>query len=106
MCIRDSHYTAPNFSGLRPDPTEPITVCLPGYAGSRNQNIYTARVTGGLVVGSPQNSKQLSPTLQRAFVVFAQNTSDQTKTFRMTILNQPLNGRASFSQFPLPPFTP
>ena len=40
-----------------------IIVCLNGLAGSRNQNIYSARITGGLVVGSPQNSKQLSPTL-------------------------------------------
>jgi titin len=100
-------YTPPTYSGPRPDGTADIVVCLNGLAGSRNQNIYTARITGGLVVGSPQNSKQLSSTLQRAFVVFAQNTTDSPtpKTFRMTILNQPPNGRASFNQYPLPPFT-
>lgn len=99
-------YTPPTYAGPRPDPTQPIQVCLSGLAGSRNQNIYTARITGGLVVGSPQNSKQLSTTLQRAFVVFAQNTSESQKLFRMTIVNQPQGGRASFNQFPLPPFTP
>jgi len=99
-------YTPPTYNGPRPANGEPIQICLSGLAGSRNQNIYTARITGGLVVGSPQNSKQLSTTLQRAFVVFAQNTTESVRTFRMTILNQPLNGRASFSQFPLPPFTP
>ncbi len=27
------------------------TPCVPGNAGSRNQNIYTSRIAGGLVVG-------------------------------------------------------
>jgi parallel beta-helix repeat protein len=104
-------YTPPTYSGPRPRPGEEIVLCQSGLAGSRNQNIYTARITGGLVVGSPQNSKQLSTTLQRAFVVFAQNTVVPTaldngrRYYRMTILNQPPGGRASFSQFPLPPFT-
>ena len=86
-------------------PTQAPPVCVPGNAGSRNQNVYSSRITGGLVVGSPGNAKQLSPTLQRAFVVFAQNTTDVTRSFRMTIAAQPPGGRASFSQFPLPPFT-
>ncbi len=79
--------------------------CVVGNAGSRNQNIYTSRITGGLLVGSPGNAKPLSATLQRGFVVFAQNTTTQTRTFRMTIVSQPPGGRASFDQFPLPPFT-
>ncbi len=92
------------------DPTQLVGQCIPGNAGSRNQNIYTARITGGILVGSPGNTKTLSPDFQRAFVVFVQNTTaavaDQTatrtKTFRLTITNQPANGRASFNQFPLP----
>ena len=73
--------------------------------GSRNQNIYTARIAGGLLVGSPGNAKPLSATLQRGFVVFAQNMTTTTRSFRMRILNQPPGGRASFAQFPLPPYT-
>ena len=51
------------------DPTKTVPVCVPGREGMRNQNIYTARITGGLVAGSPGNSKPLSPLLPRAFVV-------------------------------------
>ena len=40
-----------------------------------NQNIYTARITRGLVVGALGNSRTLSPTLQRSFPVFAQNNA-------------------------------
>ena len=77
----------------------PLASCDPGSVGSRNQNIYTSRITGGLIVGSPGNNKTLSASLQRAFVVFAQNTTEVVKTFRLTIASQPVGGRASFSQF-------
>ncbi len=98
------------------DPTQPVPSCNPDSTGSRNQNIYTSRISQGLVVGSPGNTKPLGTIqfggrqvlLQRAFVVFAQNTSNVTKSFRLIIANQPSdvpNGRASFQQFPLPPFT-
>ncbi len=89
-------------------PGEPVPECTVNNnnAGSRNQNVYSARITGtGLIAGSPGNTKPLSTELQRGFVVFAQNTDDFTRSFRMTILNQPPGGRASFEQFPLPPFT-
>ena len=105
-------YTPPTYNGPRPIPGGDVILCDAGYAGSRNQNIYTARVTGGLVVGSPGNTKPLSQDLQRAFVVFAKNsvlptlTDNGLRYYRMTILNQPPGGRASFSQFPLPPHTP
>ncbi|MEW6319979.1 MAG: right-handed parallel beta-helix repeat-containing protein [Acidobacteriota bacterium] len=86
------------------DPSQTVLQCEPGNAGSRNQNIYTSRITGGLLAGSPGNTKPLSPTLQRAFVVFAQNATAETRAFRMTILAQPPGGRASFDQFPQPPY--
>ena len=100
------NYAPPTFAGPSPlDPTRNVPQCFPGTnPGSRNQNIYTARITGGLLVGSPGNSKQLSPTLQRSFVVFVQNNTQQTRAFRLTIQNQPAGGRASFSQFPQPPY--
>jgi hypothetical protein len=102
-----TNYTPP---GVLPgqksltDPTITLNPCVPGRAGMRNQNLYTARITGGLVAGSPGNSKPLDPLLQRGFVVFAQNATDLAKTFELTIENQPVGGRASFSQYPLPPF--
>ena len=99
-----TQYTPPDYFGLRPNPGTAVA-CVPGRAGARNQNIYTAPVTDGLRVGSPGNAKPLSLDLQRAFVVYAENTSTSTKTFRFTILNQPPGGRASFEQFPLPPYT-
>jgi uncharacterized repeat protein (TIGR01451 family) len=103
-----TQYTPPISPALGPtsliDPTQAPPVCVPGNAGSRNQNVYSARITGGLVVGSPGNAKQLSTSLQRAFVVFAQNATFETRSFRMVIAAQPPGGRASFSQFPVPPF--
>ena len=112
-------YTPPGaLGGVRSifDPSQFVPQCIPGNAGSRNQNVYTARITGGLLVGSPGNSKRLGqrldengnplPTLiQRSFVVFAQNTSDDMKRFRFTINNQPAGGRASFDQFAAVPLT-
>ena len=72
-------YTPPTFAGSTAggdsgfDPAQQVPVCTAGNAGSRNQNIYTARIGGGLLVGAPGNAKPLSPTLQRGFVVFATN---------------------------------
>ena len=93
-------YTPPGSTGgpSSYDPTQTLVACIPGNEGMRNQNIYTARITGGLVAGSPGNSKPLSPTLPRSFVVFAQNATETTRTYRFTILNQPPGGRASFLQ--------
>ena len=65
----------------------------------KNQNIYTTRITQGLVVGALGNSRPLSPTLQRSFPVFAQNNGGVTRTYRLTIANQPVGGDASFTQF-------
>ncbi len=101
------NYTPPTINGQLPgtslfDPSQTVSVCLAGNAGSRNQNIYTARISGGLLVGSPGNAKPMSPTVQRGFVVFAQNQTTVTKRFRMTVLAQPPGGRASFEQFPRP----
>ncbi|MCC6988045.1 MAG: exo-alpha-sialidase, partial [Acidobacteria bacterium] len=55
-----SNYTPPTINGQFPatsifDPTQQVAICRAGNAGSRNQNIYTARISGGLLVGSPSN---------------------------------------------------
>ena len=88
------------------DPTQTVPPCNASFTGSRNQNIYTARITDGLFVGSAGNTKSLgtvqvngSPVLlQRAFSVFLQNTTALQKSFRMTIAAQPIGGQASFQQ--------
>lgn len=41
--------------------------------GVRNQNIYTSRITEGIIAGSPGNTKSLN--IDRAFVVFVKNTT-------------------------------
>ncbi|HYB96381.1 MAG TPA: Ig-like domain-containing protein, partial [Vicinamibacterales bacterium] len=98
------------------DPSMKVPQCIPGNAGSRNQNVYTSRITGGLLAGSPGNTKRLGERrdengntlgelLQRSFVVFAQNTTDQLRRFRFTIVNQPIGGSASFDQFSSAPLT-
>jgi hypothetical protein len=100
-------YTAPTeragTSASIFDPTKTLPPCTAVNTGSRNQNIYTARLSTGLIVGSPSNTKPLSTSLVRSFSVFAQNTTSFTKTFRMAIDSQPLNGRASFNEFSAQP---
>jgi hypothetical protein len=64
-----------------------------GWEGDRNQNIYDSRITQGLLVTSPQNSKPLldkaGNPIQRAFAVLVQNSTNLTKYFQLTIANQP-----------------
>ncbi|HZJ42354.1 MAG TPA: putative Ig domain-containing protein [Pyrinomonadaceae bacterium] len=89
------------------DPSQTVPPCNSNFTGSRNQNIYTARLTDGLFVGSAGNTKSLGTVLvngnavllQRAFSIFLQNTTTSTKSFRMTIAGpQPVGGQASFQQ--------
>jgi hypothetical protein len=69
------------------DPTQTRDACVPGvssgYEGTRNQNVYTARITEGLLAYSPQNAKPLDRP--RAFVVIAENTTPVQKAFRLTL---------------------
>ncbi len=86
-----THYTPPSVSGTG-------IICSPGDAGMRNQNIYTARVSQGVLFQALENAKPLSATLQRGFVVVVQNLTGGAKRFQLTIANQPTGGQASFSQ--------
>ncbi len=79
------------------DPSKQTPPCVVGQEGMRNQNVYSSRISEGLVVGSPQNVKPLSPTLQRSFVVTLQNLTASQRTFRLTV-TQPPGGQASFLQ--------
>jgi sugar lactone lactonase YvrE len=64
-------YVAPGEGCNKPDQT-----------GIRNQNIYTSRITEGIIAGSPGNTKPLN--MDRAFVVFVKNA---TGTLRNLILD-------------------
>jgi hypothetical protein len=81
------------------DPSQPQPSCVTGQTGMRNENIYTSQITQGLVVGSPSNAKRLG-TIQRAFPVVVTNTVNLTQSYRLTIVNQPAGGKASFLQTP------
>jgi hypothetical protein len=97
-----AHYTPPTSASTQAtsifDPNQAQPPCQLGLSGSRNQNIYTARITQGLLANSPGNSKPLSLLIPRAFVISVQNTTSVAKTYRLVIANQPPGGRASFSQ--------
>jgi hypothetical protein len=75
--------------------------CVPGREGMRNQNVYTGRITQGLVVSSPQTSKVLQPyapddpSSVTTFVVEVQNRTADARWFRLRIAGQPDSGRAS-----------
>jgi hypothetical protein len=78
------------------DPTQQKPPCLAGQAGMRNQNIYTAKITQGLVVTTPSNAKQLTTAFPRLFATIVQNLTEVTRSYRLTIANQPVGGSASF----------
>jgi hypothetical protein len=65
--------------------------CSPDLMGMRNQNVYTALVGQGLVVGSYGNTKPLN--IERTFVVVLKNTTSVDRTFDLTLMS---NVTASF----------
>jgi alpha-tubulin suppressor-like RCC1 family protein/uncharacterized protein YjbI with pentapeptide repeats len=96
-------YAPINVQGAsRVDPTQQTVACTPAtalYAASRNQNIYTARITDGLMVSSPQNTKPLSSTQVRSFVIAAHNATSAKKTVKFTY-TIPTGVTASFQALP------
>jgi len=84
-----TNYTPLPLTGYTQPSGGALPTCVVGQAGMRNQNIYTSRITGGLTVLAPGNSKQLSTTLQRAFSVVVQNNTNQPRYYRLIIANQP-----------------
>ena len=81
------------------DPTKSQPSCINGQTGMRNENIYTTVISQGLTVTSPSNSKTLGK-IQRSFPVVVANSTNFTRTYRLSIVNQPPGGKASFLQFP------
>jgi len=51
--------------------------------GVRNQNVYTSRISEGIVAGSPGNTKPLN--ILRSFVVFVKNTSKDPRYLSLDI---------------------
>ena len=85
-----THYTPPGSTTTGApsvlDPTKTTSPCAPGQEGMRNQNVYSSRITEGLVVGSPQNIKPLFATPKaRAFIITLQNLTAQDRTFTMSL---------------------
>jgi len=79
---------------------------------TRNANVYASRITPGLFVAAPTNSKPSiignSPTnrVVRAFPVLVQNNTNDQKTFRLTIVPParfPADGIATFEPVPQNP---
>jgi hypothetical protein len=88
------------------DPTKPHPACSPNAnaasTGSRNQNIYTSRITPGVSVEIPGAFKPFG-NFQRAFPVTVQNTTGTLRSFLLKITQQPPGGAASFIQMtPVP----
>ena len=107
------HYTPPTFAGYTGtsfyDPTQPVEQCSAGQAGMRDQNVYSAKVSSGLVVSTPGNNKPLGfvtgpdgirRLIQRSFVVTVSNPHEtQVRSIVLHITAQPVGGVASFLQF-------
>ena len=53
---------------------------MSAYSGDRNQNVYTSRVTSGLVVRFRENAKQLSSSIPRSFSLLVRNTLSPLST--------------------------
>jgi hypothetical protein len=82
------------------DPTQTLMACDTRYTSDRNQDIFTATLTPGVVMSARGNFKQLSTTLTREFPVTVENPTTQTVYFQLTIQSQPPGGFASFVQSP------
>lgn len=64
---------------------QPEGPAMKGQTRIRDQNVYTASLTGGLIAGSPGNCKPLTEEFWRSFVIYVKNMSQETKSFRLTI---------------------
>jgi len=72
------------------------------YTGTRNQNIYSAAISSGVIVAAPGNNRPLGldefgDPLLRGFVVFVQNTTNQERTFEVSLPDTPAGVDASLS---------
>jgi hypothetical protein len=109
-----TRYTPPVVEGTgadgEPDAPGSADMCVAGsvasedLALSRNQNVYGSMIRPGLQMSVPTPGKPISE-IQRGFVLYLQNFTSQQRRYVLHISNQPVDGRASFLQLPLPPTT-
>ncbi len=83
------------------DPNQTSPSCMVGQTGVRNQDIYTATLSPGIIMGAKGNFKQLSTSLAREFPITVENPTNSTLYYRLTIAAQPSGGSASFLQYPV-----
>lgn len=88
------------------DPSQQLPVCQAGQEGTRNQDIYTAVISPGLLVNALGTEKPLSTALQRTYAVWVQNTTNRARTFRLSFAPLPSNTSASFLSLINPALTP
>ncbi len=69
----------------------------PTHVGTRNQNVYTARISEGLYVFSPEPTKYVTNTARRTFVVAAQNVSGMPLTLQYCVSDSSGNCQSSFT---------
>ncbi|MEL7312954.1 MAG: hypothetical protein AAFN07_15670, partial [Pseudomonadota bacterium] len=61
------------------------------YTGTRNQNVYSASISNGVIVAAPGNNRPLDALdsngqpLDRSFVVYVQNTTAQLRRFDVSL---------------------
>ncbi|MEL6868369.1 MAG: LamG-like jellyroll fold domain-containing protein [Pseudomonadota bacterium] len=72
------------------------------YTGTRNQNVYSASISNGVIVAAPGNNRPLGldntgAPLERGFVVYVQNTTGQERAFRLSLPAIPAGVEASFA---------
>ena len=73
------------------------------YTGTRNQNVYSASISNGVIVAAPGNNRPLDgfdlngAPLERSFVVYVQNTTRQARSFRLSFPSIPTDISASFA---------
>ena len=91
----DNRDVVPALNDLWANWTTPGNCSPANQASIRNQNIYTARLSRGLVVGAGGSSR-LAGSLTRAFAVFAQNATGVQRRFRLQTGMAP-GGPASFA---------
>jgi hypothetical protein len=101
--VQWSAYTPPVGSATavsQMDGVTPIscTTATSLTTGSRNQNIYSARITEGILVTTPQNFKYVDASVPSTFVVSVYNATAQDRNFDFS-LSAPVGGTLPAAAF-------
>ncbi len=99
------NYTPIALSGVQSaslyDPTQNPNYCsTAGNTGIRNQDIYSARISDGVLANARSNAKPLDQKLQRAFPVTVYNNDTVPHSYTLRIVPPvPERGSATWVQF-------